>query len=48
MLLRYDWNNFVGWIMIKYLYKQVKKKLKEVIIGSKHFALSCEITTIDN
>jgi hypothetical protein len=27
----------------------VKKRLKEVIIGSKYFALSCdEVTTIDN
>jgi hypothetical protein len=48
MLLRNHWNDFVGWIMIKYLHKQVKKKLKEVIIGSKYFGLSCEITTIDN
>jgi hypothetical protein len=42
-------NDFVDWIMVKYLHKQVKKKLKKVITGSKYFALSCdEDTTIGN
>jgi hypothetical protein len=49
MLPRNHWNDFVSWVMVKYLHKQVKKKSKEVIIGLKYFALSCdEVITIDN
>jgi hypothetical protein len=49
LLPRNHSNDFVDWVMVKYLHKQVKKKLKKVIIGSKYFALSCdEVTTIDN
>jgi len=43
------WNDFIGWVMVECLHKKMIKNMKEVVAGSKYFALSCdEVTTIDN
>jgi hypothetical protein len=43
------WSDSTGRVMAECLHKQVIKKMKEVVAGSKYFALSCdEVTMIDN
>jgi hypothetical protein len=49
MMPRNHWSDSTGWVMAKWMHQQVIKKVKEVIVGLKYLALSCDkVTTIDN
>jgi len=43
------WNDYVSWVMVKCLHKQMIKNMREVVAGSRYLAFFCdEVTTIDN
>jgi hypothetical protein len=49
LMLKNHWSNIYSWIMVEFMHVKVMKKLKEVIVTSNYFSLTCdEVTTIDN
>jgi len=49
LILKNCWSNISSWIMAEFMHVKVVKKMKEVIVASNYFALTCnQVTTIDN
>jgi hypothetical protein len=49
-MLEYEhWSDNFGWLIAKYLYRQVMMKVVEVLAAARYVAITCdEVTTMDN
>jgi hypothetical protein len=48
-LSKKHWSDNFGWLIAKYLYRQVMMKVVEVLAAARYVAITCdEVTTMDN